>query len=351
MANSARAAAGVTTTSALPPRPIVAVIYASCGRSALRRQTVLLPAAQSLERDLGLALALRTTRGITLTEAGTRLLSHADAVASRLAAAGQEMDALRTLRTGRLRLTAFPSAAATLIPPALARLATAAPGLDVWLTELEPPEALTAVLAGDVDLAVLFHHPGAPGPDRHPDLVIDILGDDPVRAVLPAHHRLAAPGRIRTPLNLADLAGERWIAGCLRCRTHLQALARTAGFEPDIRHTTDDYVVVQNLVAVGLAVALLPALALAAAPNTHVATVPISGNPARQISLAHRKEVTAVPAVKAAVRALTTSRDGYQTDQPGRPGLIPPELVTGHPDRSQSALPWSRAGGHWCGAV
>ena len=267
---------------------------------------------QRLERDLGLALALRSTRGITLTEAGARLLSHADAVASRLAAAGQEMDALRTLRTGRLRLAAFPSAAATVIPPALARLAATAPGLDVWLTELEPPEALAAVLAGDVDLAVLFHHPGVESPDRHPDLVIHVLGDDPVLAVLPAHHRQADPGGVSAPLNLADLARERWIAGCLRCRTHLQALARTAGFLPDIRHTTDDYVVVQNLVAAGLAVALLPVLALAAAPNQHVTTAPIDGNPARQISLAHRKEVTAVPAVKTAVHAITTGRDSHQ---------------------------------------
>lgn len=259
-----------------------------------------------LERDLGLALALRSTKGITLTEAGTRLLSHADAVASRLAAAGQEMDALRTLRTGRVRLAAFPSAAATLIPPALARLATAAPHLDAWLTELEPPEALAAVLAGDIDLAVLFHHPGVESPDRHPDLVTHVLGNDPVLAVLPAQHRHAGAGGIRAPLSLAELAGERWIAGCLRCRTHLQALARTAGFQPDIRHTTDDYVVVQNLVAAGLAVALLPALALAAAPNQHVTTALIDGNPARQISLAHRKEVTDVPAVKAAVHALST---------------------------------------------
>jgi DNA-binding transcriptional LysR family regulator len=273
---------------------------------------------QRLERDLGLALALRSTRGITLTEAGTKLLSHADAVASRLAAAGQEMDALRTLRTGRLRLAAFPSAAATLIPPALGRLDAAAPGLDVWLTELEPPEALAAVLAGDIDLAVLFHHPGAESPDRHPDLVIHVLGDDPVRAVLPTHHRQAAPGGTRAPLNLADLARERWIAGCLRCRTHLQTLARAVGFQPDIRHTTDDYVVVQNLVAAGLAVALLPALALAAAPNQHVTTVRIDGDPARRISLAHRKEVTAVPAVKTAVHALTTGHHWHQpASQPG----------------------------------
>lgn len=261
---------------------------------------------QRLERDLRLALVLRSTRGITLTEAGATLLRHADAVASRLAAAGEEMDALRTLRAGRLRLAAFPSAAAILIPPALVRLAAAAPGLDIWLTELEPPEALAAVLAGDIDLAVVFHHPGAESPDRHPDIVIHPLGEDPVMAVLPAHHRQAPPSGARAPLSLASLAGERWIAGCLRCRTHLQALARAAGFQPDVRHTTDDYVVVQNLVGAGLAVALLPALALAAAPSEQVTTVRIDGDPVRQISLAHRKEFAAVPAVTAAVHALST---------------------------------------------
>jgi DNA-binding transcriptional LysR family regulator len=270
-----------------------------------------------LERDL------RSTRGITLTEAGHRLLSHADAVAARLAAAGQEMDALRTLRTGRLRLAAFPSAAATLVPAALRRLATEAPGLDVWLSELEPPEALAAVLAGDIDLAVLFHHPGVDRPDQHPDLVIHALGDDPVLAVVPAQHPRMPPDGFRGPLNLASLAGERWIAGCLRCRTHLQTLARSAGFEPDVRHTTDDYVVVQKLVAAGLAVALLPGLAIAAAPNSQVTTAAIDGDPVRQISLAHRKEATPVPAVKTAVHALTAA---HQTSPERR---TPPDPACG----------------------
>lgn len=264
---------------------------------------------QRLERDLGLALALRSTKGITLTEAGVRLLSHADAVASRLAAAGQEMDALRTLRTGRLRVAAFPSAAAALLPAALGRLAAEAPGLDLRLTQLEPPEALAAVLAGDTDLAVIFHYPGTDSPDRHPDLVSYALGEDPVLAVLSARHPYWPPDGSRGPLSLASLAGERWIAGCLRCRAHLQALARSAGFQPDVRHTTDDYVVAQKLVAAGLAVALLPALALAAAPNDQVATAAIDGNPVRQISLVHRKEVAQVPAVKTAVHALAAGHE------------------------------------------
>ncbi len=117
--------------------------------------------------------------------------------------------------------------------------------------------------------------------------------------MLPAAH----PHARRGPLSLADLAGERWIAGCPRCRSHLEILALRAGFRPDIRHTTDDFVVVQKLVAAGLAVALLPGLALAAAPDDQVAAVPLDGEPVRRISLVRRREAGAVPAVRAGVAA------------------------------------------------
>lgn len=135
-------------------------------------------------------------------------------MASRLAAAQEEMRALRTLRTGRLRVAAFPSACATLVPPALARLAETAPDLDAWLTEFEPPRARAAVLAGDVDLALLFHHPGIDNHDEHPALTIHALLDDPVLAVLPSRPRLASTAESSPGLALADLAPERWVAGC-----------------------------------------------------------------------------------------------------------------------------------------
>lgn len=259
---------------------------------------------QRLERELGIPLVLRSSRGVTLTEAGARLLSHADAVASRLAVAGEEMEGLRTMRKGRLRIAAFPSAAAMLVPPALARVSLTAPDLDVRLSEMEPPEAVAALLAGDAELALIFHHPGVEGDaDDHPDLVVHRLREEPVFAVLPPSRHGADRGASDS-IELADLAGERWIAGCRRCRTHLDAVAAGAGFQPDVRHTTDDYVVVQNLVAADLGVALLPALALAAAPNPGVVPVRVRDNPVRHISVAHRRETAGTPAVRAALEAL-----------------------------------------------
>lgn len=259
---------------------------------------------QRLERDVGMPLVRRSTRGVTLTEAGAALLEHADAVASRLAAADEEMRALRTLRTGTLHLAAFPSACATLVPAALARLAESAPDLDVRLTELEPPEARTAVLTGEVDLALIFSHRGTDTHDGHRDLVTVTLLDDPVLAVLPAGHQLAdGSGSPDGGVDLALLAGERWVAGCPRCRAHLLALAAGAGFAPDIRHSTDDYVLAQNLVAAGLAVTLLPRLAMRAARDDRVVAVPVAGAPARRVSMVHRREAAAIPAVHAGIRA------------------------------------------------
>ena len=259
-----------------------------------------------LERDLGLTLALRSTRGVTLTEAGNALLVHADAVAARLVAAGEDMHTLTTLQGGRLRLIAFPSASALLVPPALVSLSRRAPDLDVRLTELEPPEARALVFAGEADLAVTFYY-GETDPDGHRDLVAVPLLDDPVVAVLPAAHPLAGRDGSDTPIELSDLAGERWIAGCERCRSHLLDEAAAAGFSPDIRHSTDDYVVVQNLVAAGLGIALLPRLAVTAAPNAGIRALALVTNPVRHISLIARHEMTSTPSIRAAVQALRAS--------------------------------------------
>ncbi|HYO34982.1 MAG TPA: LysR family transcriptional regulator, partial [Geodermatophilus sp.] len=75
-----------------------------------------------LEVETGTPLVVREGRGVTLTEAGRRLLRHAEAIADRLAAAEQDVAALTGLATGVVRIAAFPTAAAVLVPPALAAL-------------------------------------------------------------------------------------------------------------------------------------------------------------------------------------------------------------------------------------
>ena len=213
-----------------------------------------------LERELGTPLVVRHGRGVRLTEAGRALAAHADAVLSRLAAAQEEVAAIAGLRAGRVRVAAYPTAAATLVPAGLAALRQEFPQVEASLLELEPPEALAALRAGDVDLAITFRYPESnPEPER--DLVATSLGDDPIDVVVPADHKAAGRRRHR----LGDLAGETWVAGCDRCRAHLvDTCQRAAGFTPTVAFTTDDFVTQQALVAAGLAVAAMPRSTLGA---------------------------------------------------------------------------------------
>lgn len=249
-----------------------------------------------LEQEVGLALLVRLGRGVRLTEAGERLLAHAEAVLARLDAADDELAALAGLRTGRVRIASFPSAAATLLPPALADMRVRHPDVEVSLVEVEPPDSLRLLAAGECDLALTFAY----ADEVAEELSTTVLLDDPLFAVLPPDHPLAA----RSPVPIDALRDETWIAGCPRCRAQLVDACRAAGFEPRIAFSTDDYLAVQRLVAHGVGVALLPGLALSAVRLDCVAVQPASGVGPRTISAAVLAGDRPAPAAAAMLAAL-----------------------------------------------
>jgi molybdate transport repressor ModE-like protein len=252
---------------------------------------------RALERSAGCALLLRGAGGVELTQPGRVLLARADALAVELHMAEEELADLTALRRGRVRLAAYPSAAATLVPRAVAGLRARHPDVDVELAEAEPPEALDLVNAGDADLALVFSYDGS-GPAA--GLTWRPLGAEPVALVVAADH----PVSERRRLSLGDLAGEPWIVGCERCRAHAMEVCSAAGFTPAVRHVSDDYVVVQNLVAVGLGVTLLPRSALDAYQHPAVRVREHASFGTRTFGIVHREGADLVPATAALVREL-----------------------------------------------
>ena len=236
-----------------------------------------------LEAETGTKLIQRAGRGIRLTDAGRLLAERAAEVIGRLDAAENELAAYTGLRAGRLRLAAFPSALGTIVPAAAALLREHQPGVDLRLTEAEPPEALRMLRAGYVDVALVFRYaegtPESPGPDEEEDSVIDLTEGLRERLLLTeaVHLVTSAHSGSETAADLAGYARHRWIAGCDRCRTNLVSQCALAGFTPKIAFTTDDYVAVQALVAADLGVSTLPALCLRAARHPGVRSVPLSG--------------------------------------------------------------------------
>jgi molybdate transport repressor ModE-like protein len=258
-----------------------------------------------LEEEVGTALMTRLGRGVRLTDAGLALVEHADAVLTRLSAAEEEIAAIAGLRAGRVRLAAFPSGSATLLAGALTRLQDEHPGIDVSFAEAEPEDAIPQLRTGDLDLVLGFSY-AAVGHRDGRDLEAIPLLHDPSLAVLSPRHPAAAGGRA---LKLRTLADDTWIAGCERCRGHLLHLARAAGFAPRVAFATDDYVTVQSLVAAGLGVTLLPALALLAARREGVAVRTVAGAPGRTVEIVLPTAERRTPAVGAMIAALRAAAD------------------------------------------
>ena len=108
-------------------------------------------------------------------------------------------------------------------------------------------------------------------------------------------------------LSLRDLREAVWAAGCPRCRAHLLRICASAGFTPRIHHTTDDYVVVQALVAQGLAVAALPASSLDAHAHPGVTAVDVPGLGARTIEAVALPGIARVPSCAALLAAVAVT--------------------------------------------
>ncbi|MFD5639165.1 LysR family transcriptional regulator [Streptomyces sp. NPDC127077] len=243
-----------------------------------------------LEAEAGVPLLQRMGRGIRLTEAGRLLADRAESILAQVESVHAELDELAGLRTGRVRLAAFPSALATLVPLAAAHVSDRYPGIELTLVEAEPPDALSALRNNDVDVALIFDHGDPPQRDRR-DVTMTPLLDEPLYVVTPADRSWDGPRA-----ELATYAETRWIAGCERCREHLVAACGRAGFSPIVEFETDDYVAVQALVAAGLGVSLLPGLTLLANRHPGVRLERIAGLRRQVVAAVYGKPPASQPA-------------------------------------------------------
>jgi DNA-binding transcriptional LysR family regulator len=226
-------------------------------QSAVSQQIV------ALEEQVGLTVVERT-RPPRLTEAGRVLLEHAAPVFEHLATVDAKLDAIRGLRTGRVRVAAFSSAYSTFAAPAIADFSSDHPDVEVVIEVSEPTASVPRLKRGEFDLAIVFdwsNVPDAPDPrleQRH-------LVDDDLVVILPVGHALAGGDSVR----VADLANEGWIVPHPRGPAAvywrmLDGLAADSGFAPRVAHELDDLAATQAFVAAGLGVALMNRLTLPA---------------------------------------------------------------------------------------
>jgi len=151
-----------------------------------------------LEAELGTALFERLAQGMRPTAAGELLLAHIRTREADLERVRSQIEELRGLRRGAVGLAASQAVAHRLVGAAVARFRAQTPLVQFRITVCDHAAAMAMLAAYEVDLVLVV------GPPRSSALLALTTVEQPLVAVLPADHPLAARATIR----LRDLAGE-----------------------------------------------------------------------------------------------------------------------------------------------
>ena len=243
-----------------------------------------------LEQEVGLALVERTTRRVTVTEAGQTLVARARRILSEVDSATAEMQALAGVRTGHVMVGTMHTMGPVDVSAALAVFHQRHPAVELTVRE-QSSEELAEMLRDDgLDLAFLSVTERM---ESH-GLGLHQLVSEELVVVLPGDHPLAARGTLR----MAELAGEHFISyrEGARLRELLTIAARHAGFEPQIKLESNESERIKRLVARDMGVAILPR-SDAERPGTDLAMAALT-EPAlrRDITLAWRDGRRLAPA-------------------------------------------------------
>lgn len=225
--------------------------FTRAAEQLLVSQPTLSRAILGLEEELGQPLFEREGRKVTLTDAGRvleartrQILSLVDDTKAEITDDGE---------TGRVRVTAIPTIAPYLLPEVLTQFAKVKPAARVIVSEDVTEEALKRLKRGEVDIAVLAL------PIDETDIDTERLFDEELLAVLPAKHPLLDKKR----LTAGELTAEPFIllgeAHCLS--DQIVSFCRQKALTPVAVERTSQLATVQELVALGHGVSLVPSMA------------------------------------------------------------------------------------------
>jgi DNA-binding transcriptional LysR family regulator len=275
--------------------------FSAAARTLALTQPAVSQQVAALESELGAQLIDRRPGGMELTRAGTILLAHADAIAERLRLAETQLGELAG--PGRLRIGAFSSALAALVPRAVGRLGEAgdaagrgvdpagrpgdparrggdparrggAAAPEILVVEGDSQALAERVRGGELHLSVAFQD-AALERREHDGLVRHDLLREPFLVGMSTQHPLAG----RETVELRDLEHDPWTAASTDGL--IARACRDAGFEPRLVAITRDPIAIREFLARGTAVTLVPRML---APGLDgVAFAKIEGGPERDV--------------------------------------------------------------------
>ncbi|MCW2929259.1 MAG: DNA-binding transcriptional LysR family regulator [Actinomycetia bacterium] len=256
----------------------------------------------ALEREAGIALLDRTARSAGLTDAGRRLARHAERILAMVEEAEADLSAHADEPSGRVVVTAFPSAAVA-FAPALARSLRAHPRLTLLLRQSSPDDGLQLVRSGEAEVAIADDWTGRMAASLGVLTCYHLLRD-PLVLVVERGHPAADP---KSPVDLRALRDEPWLAAPAGepSRQAVDRLLAAVGVTPPVPSEFEGLGTVANLVARGLGIAIMPLLAVGAYERRLVVReLPAGLDLARDIYAVARTASVPRPSVAVIIAAL-----------------------------------------------
>ncbi|HYY53945.1 MAG TPA: LysR family transcriptional regulator [Candidatus Dormibacteraeota bacterium] len=217
-------------------------------------QPALTARVRTLERELGVALLARGSRGVRLTDEGRALLPYAERVVGAAGEAARAIARVRGGAAGVIDIGAAPSVGTYVLPGVLERFRTANPGVQINVRTGHSEEILDMVLRERVQVGVVRAL-------RHPDIDAWPLYEDELALVV----NLAHPFARRADVRIEDLGEQQLILFDRASSYHdlTSAFIREAGVRPRGVMELDNIDAAKKMVEHGLGVALLPRTAIA----------------------------------------------------------------------------------------
>ncbi|HEX7056767.1 MAG TPA: LysR family transcriptional regulator [Bacilli bacterium] len=222
-----------------------------------------------LESELGVNLFIHEGRKVRLTDIGRIFLGHMQQVMKVIEKAQQEIEEFLDPEQGTVRI-GFPSSlAAYMVPTVISAFREQHPRVNFVLQHGSYRELIDWVAKGDMNFAIM-----GPVPQDEKQIKGEILFREKIFALLPSNHPLAG----RSSVKLDELRDDSFVLfpeGFVLREIVVQA-CKNLGFQPKVTFEGDDLDAIKGLVAAGLAITLLPEIALTEHLSRAVVKVPIS---------------------------------------------------------------------------
>lgn len=217
----------------------------------------------SLEKELGLTLLERSSKGVSVTEEGQGLIPLINDYLAHEQRIYDYAADINGLLTGSLAITAYPSAATNWLPEIVGKFSADHPEIHITIMECIRSDIYQNLDNNTAELGILTYVEPMPY-EWIP------LADEPMLAVLPEDHPLAASDSYP----VAQAAGDKFILTSQGQDVEILNILRRNGVEPEIRYTTYDTPVTLAMVQQGLGVSIVNDLS-ARRWNDHIVKLPL----------------------------------------------------------------------------